>query len=247
MEIVGNPRHSKLLFKEWSIFKYSNEVNAASLKELEDKVGVGEELTSKVAMKVCRGIARINHMAQDRSVFRKVVSEKKAKATSNQAEPLVTQEWTKEMLTAFDTAVASHGTLAQVQAPESRWQREMMEHFNVRAFQFVVHVLHWSRGPADHAFNWASVPSIRSVAVDRQLPSRVPMWRGSSMTTTHYSRNLGSGSAHTTSLCQMLWIVRMTVARICAMPISEASLCEQFGSWRLARTPGSLLRSQSTP
>ena len=51
----------------------------------------------------------------------------------------------------------------------------MMEHFNVPAFLFVRHFLHRSRGTADHAFHWVSVPSIRSVVVDRELPSRAPM------------------------------------------------------------------------
>ena len=66
VEIIGDPKHSNLLFKEWSISKFSKEVNTPSLKELEDKVGVGEELTSELAMKVRRGIARVNYMAQDR-------------------------------------------------------------------------------------------------------------------------------------------------------------------------------------
>ena len=54
------------------------------------------------------------------------------------------------------------------------------------------------------------------------------------MTMTHYSRNLGSGSARTTSLCEMRMIVRMRVARICAMPLIAALSCKR-------------LRSQSTP
>ena len=50
-----------------------------------------------------------------------------------------------------------------------------MDNYNVPAFHFVMHVLHRSRGPADHAFNWVSVPSTKSVAVERALASRVPM------------------------------------------------------------------------
>ena len=38
-----------------------------------------------------------------------------------------------------------------------------------------MHVLHRSRWPGDHALNWVSVPSTRSVALDRELPSRVRM------------------------------------------------------------------------
>ena len=52
------------------------------MKELEDKVGVGEELTSEVAMKVHRGIARVNYMAHDRpdlSAEAKVMSQRMAK------------------------------------------------------------------------------------------------------------------------------------------------------------------------
>ena len=82
VEIVGDPKHSKLLFKEWSICKFSKEVNAPSLKELEDKVAVGEELASGVAMKVRRGIARVNYKAQDRPdlpAVAKVMSQNMAK------------------------------------------------------------------------------------------------------------------------------------------------------------------------
>ena len=50
-----------------------------------------------------------------------------------------------------------------------------MDMFNVLAFHFVMHVLHQSRGPADHAFNWVGVLSTRSVAVDREMPSWVAM------------------------------------------------------------------------
>ena len=39
---------------------------------------------------------------------------------------------------------------------------------------FVIHVLHRSRCPADHACNWFAVPSTRSATVDRELPSREP-------------------------------------------------------------------------
>ena len=185
--------------------------------------------------------------------FRKIVSEKQGQATSNQTKPLGTRENTKDMLTAIDTAGTSNETLALFQARESWWQREVMDNFNVPAFHFVMHVLHQSRGPTGHALNRVSVTSTRSVAVDRVLPSRVPtiefvpLRRGSSMTITSYSRNLGSWIAHTTSLCQMPGIVRMSVARICAMPMSAASLCKQFWDKRLTMTPRSQLRSQSTP
>ena len=39
--MVGDPKHSKLLFKEWNIAKYSKQVNTP-LFEKENKVGVGE-------------------------------------------------------------------------------------------------------------------------------------------------------------------------------------------------------------
>ena len=42
-------------------------------------------------------------------------------------------------------------------------------------FTFVMHVLHLSRGPAEHPFDSVSVSLTRCVAVDRELPSRVPM------------------------------------------------------------------------
>ena len=51
-----------------------------------------------------------------------------------------------------------------------------------------------------------------------------------------YSRNLGGGSAHTTSLCRTPRIVRLSVARICARPISAASKCKQFKDKRLTMT-----------
>ena len=38
-----------------------------------------------------------------------------------------------------------------------------------------MHVLHRSRWPGNHALNWVSVPSMRSVALDQELPSRVRM------------------------------------------------------------------------
>ena len=139
------------------------------------------------------------------------------------------QENTQDMLTAVDTSGTSNETFAQFQARESRWDREMMDNFNVLAFDLVMHVLHRSRGPADHDLDWVSVSSTRPSAVDRELPSRVTMIKSVcsaadmiSTTFTPYSRNLGSGSARTTSLCHVPRIVRMSVARICAVPISAA-------------------------
>ena len=108
-------------------------------------------------------------------VFRKFFSEKRAQAATNQRMPLVTHLNTKDMLTAIDTAETCNETFAQFQARESWWEREVMENFNVPAFHFVMHVLHQSRGPADNPFDSVSVPLTRSVAVDRELPSRVPM------------------------------------------------------------------------
>ena len=99
-------------------------------------------------------IKNCSRFSQALGVFRKVVSDIKAKATSNQTKSLVTQENTKEMLTAVDTAGTSNEPRAQFQARESRWQRELMESVSVLAIHFVIHVSHWSRGPADHAFYW---------------------------------------------------------------------------------------------
>ena len=42
-------------------------------------------------------------------------------------------------------------------------------------FTFVLHVLHRSREPAEHPFDSVSVSLTRSVAVDRELPTRVAM------------------------------------------------------------------------
>ena len=82
-------------------------------------------------------------------------------------------------------------------------------------------------GPVDHALNYVSVPLVRYVAVDRGLPGRVPLIKfvcsaAERIFNDYYlhPRNLGRGSAHATSLCQMPRIVRMSVAKICAMPIS---------------------------
>ena len=66
------------------------------------------------------------------------MSEKKAMATSNQTKTRVTQENTKELLTAIDTATTSNETLAQVQARESWCQREVMKHVNVLVSHFVM-------------------------------------------------------------------------------------------------------------
>ena len=66
INIIGDPKHSDLLLKEWGSQEYSKEVYTPSLKELEDQAGRGEELVGDVATKVRRGIARINNMSQDR-------------------------------------------------------------------------------------------------------------------------------------------------------------------------------------
>ena len=133
------------------------------------------------------------------------LSERKAKATSNQTEPLVTQENTKEMLTVVDTAGTS--TEATETLRSSGWSISVAAGDDGTC--------QCSHGPADHAFNCVSVPSTRSLAVDRELPSRVPMIENACSAAKRifndyspYSRNLGSGRAHTTSLCQMPRIVR---------------------------------------
>ena len=97
-------------------------------------------------------------------------------------------------------------------------------------FTFVLHVLHSSCGPAEHPFDSVSVALTRSDAVDRELPSRLAMIEtglfrsgGGLHRILHLTaENLGSEIAHATSLCQVPRIVRMSVARICAMPMSAA-------------------------
>ena len=82
INIIGDPKHSDLLLKEWGIQEYSKEVYTPSLKELEDQAGTGEELVGDVATKVRRGIARINYMSQDRpdlSAVAKVMSQHMSK------------------------------------------------------------------------------------------------------------------------------------------------------------------------
>ena len=82
IKIIGDPKHSQLLMKEWGMQEYSKEVSTPSLKELEDQVATGEELTGETATKVRRGIARINYMAQDRpdlSAAAKVMSQHMSK------------------------------------------------------------------------------------------------------------------------------------------------------------------------
>ena len=82
IKITGDPKHSELLMKEWGMQEYSKEVNTPSLKELEDQVGTGEELSGEIATKVRRGIARVNYMAQDRpdlSAVAKVMSQHMSK------------------------------------------------------------------------------------------------------------------------------------------------------------------------
>ena len=106
-------------------------------------------------------------------VFRKVESEQRAKATVNQRKPLVTHESTKEMLTAITTAETSIETLAHFKARESRWEREMLDNFNVSAFCFVMHVLPLFRGLAHHPFDSVNVSWTRSVAVDREMVESV--------------------------------------------------------------------------
>ena len=51
INIIGDPKHSDLLVKEWGIQEYSKEVYTPSLKELEDQAGTGEELVGDVATK----------------------------------------------------------------------------------------------------------------------------------------------------------------------------------------------------
>ena len=66
INIIGDPKHSKSLLKEWSIQEYSKEVHTPSLKEREDQAGTGEELVGDVATNMRRGSDRINYMSQDR-------------------------------------------------------------------------------------------------------------------------------------------------------------------------------------
>ena len=63
--IIGDPKHSDLLQKEWGIQEYSKQVYTPSLHELEDQAGTGEELVEDVAIKVRRRSARINFLSQD--------------------------------------------------------------------------------------------------------------------------------------------------------------------------------------
>ena len=82
IEVVGDPKHSELLFKDWGVTEHSRDVNTPSLKDLEANVATGEELSTDLATKVRRGIARINYMAQDRpdlSSAAKVMSQHMAK------------------------------------------------------------------------------------------------------------------------------------------------------------------------
>ena len=64
--MIGDPKHSELLFKDWDIQGYSKEVGTPCTKELEEQVHHGDALPADVASKVRRGIARVNYMAQDR-------------------------------------------------------------------------------------------------------------------------------------------------------------------------------------
>ena len=66
VEMIGDQKHSEILFKDWGISDLSKDVTTPSLKELEEKIATGEELTSDMGTKVRRSIARINYMAQDR-------------------------------------------------------------------------------------------------------------------------------------------------------------------------------------
>ena len=82
IEMIGDGKHSDILFKDWGITELSKDVTTPSLKDLEEKIGSGDELTSDMATKVRRSIARINYMAQDRpdlSAAAKVLSQYMAK------------------------------------------------------------------------------------------------------------------------------------------------------------------------
>ena len=82
VEIISDTKHSDLLLKEWSLQEFSKDVATPSLKELEDAVGSGEELSGDLASKARRGIARISYMSQDRpdlSAVAKVMSQHMAK------------------------------------------------------------------------------------------------------------------------------------------------------------------------
>ena len=102
-------------------------------------------------------------------------SEKRAQATPNQRMPLATHLNMKDMLTAIDTAETFNGTLAQFQTRESWWEREVMKNFNVLAFHFCHACFAPVSGASESSFHSVSVSLTRSVAVNRELPSRVPL------------------------------------------------------------------------
>ena len=80
INIIGDPKHSDLLLKEWGIQEYSKEVYTPSLNELEDQTG--QELEGDVATKVRRRSVRINQLSQDRpdlSAVAKVMSQHMSK------------------------------------------------------------------------------------------------------------------------------------------------------------------------
>ena len=80
--MIGDAKHNNILFKDWGITELSKDVTTPSLKDLEEKIGTGEELTNDMGTKVRRSIARINYMAQDRpdlSAVAKTLSQYMAK------------------------------------------------------------------------------------------------------------------------------------------------------------------------
>ena len=49
VKMIGDPKHSALLFKDWDIQEYSKEVGTPCTRELEDQIGLGEVLPTDLA------------------------------------------------------------------------------------------------------------------------------------------------------------------------------------------------------
>ena len=106
---------------------------------------------------------------------------------------------------------------------------------------------------ADRAFHGVSVPSARSAG--RELPNRMPVIEfvcsaEEKICNDHYTlleEPEQWESAHDILDVRVPKIVRMSVTRIWAMPISAEWLCKQFWCKRLTMTLVSYRRSQRTP
>ena len=64
--IEGDPKHFQTLKKEWDMVHCSG-VDTPMTKDGREKMGSGDQLEEKEALRVRRAIARINYMAQDRA------------------------------------------------------------------------------------------------------------------------------------------------------------------------------------